>query len=149
MKKDLSRQIAIAIMKISLVPVLLLMLALCSYANDSSGQRLLDRKITLKVTDEEIRNVFIQLEKKTELRFVYSPELIGSSRKVSLDVQEKELYKVLGELLTPLDIRFEIVNNYIVLSRRSATRGCATSFTPTGHGDTETRRLSFINSVPP
>ena len=58
MKKDLSHQIAIAIMKISLVPVLLLMLALCSYANDSSGQRLLDRKITIKVTDEEIRNVF-------------------------------------------------------------------------------------------
>ena len=120
MKKGLSHQIAIAIMKISLVPVLLLMLALCSYANDSSGQKL-DQKITLKVTDEEIRNVFTELEKKTEFRFVYSPELIGSSRKVSLDVREKELSKVLTELLSPLGIRFEVVNNYIILSRRTTT----------------------------
>src|SRR5579872_7516085 len=120
MKKGLSHQIAIAIMKISLVPVLLLMLALCSYANDSRGQKL-ERKITLKVTDEEIRNVFTELEKKTEFRFVYSPELIGSSRKVSLDVREKELSKVLTELLNPLGIRFEVVNNYIILSRRAMT----------------------------
>jgi TonB-linked SusC/RagA family outer membrane protein len=128
MKKELSHQIAIAIMKISLIPALLLMLAFCSYAHDSIGQKLLDRKITLKVTDEEIRNVFSQLEKKTELHFVYSPELIGSSRKVSLDVREKELSKVLSELLGPLDIRFEIVNNYIVLSRRTLNSQAPNSF---------------------
>ena len=119
MKKELSDQIAIAIMKISLIPVFVLMLAFCSYAKESSGQ-LLDQKVTLKATDEEIRNVFTELEKRTEFRFVYSPELIGSSRKVTLDVHEKELSRVLTELLSPLDIRFEVVNNYIVLSRKSA-----------------------------
>src|ERR1700744_2401985 len=119
MKKELSDQIAIAIMKISLIPALLLTFAFCSYAKDSSGQ-LLDQKITLKATDEEIRNVFSELEKRTEFRFVYSPELIGSSRKVSLDVHDAAFSHVLTELLSPLDIRFEIVNNYIVLSRKSA-----------------------------
>ena len=120
MKKELSDQIAIAIMKISLIPALLLMLAFCSYAKDSTGQKLLDQKITLKVTDEEIRDVFTDLEKRTEFRFVYSPELIGSSRKVSLDVHDKELSRVLTELLAPLDIRYELVNSYIVLSRKGA-----------------------------
>ncbi len=119
MKKELSDQIAIAIMKISLIPALLLTFAFCSYAKDSSGQ-LLDQKITLKATDEEIRNVFSELEKRTEFRFVYSPELIGSSRKVSLDVHDAAFSHVLSELLSPLDIRFEVVNNYIVLSRKSA-----------------------------
>jgi TonB-linked SusC/RagA family outer membrane protein len=128
MKKELSHQIAIAIMKISLIPVLLLMLVLCSYAKDTHGQKLLDRKITLKVTDEEIRNVFTELEKKTELRFVYSPELIGSSRKVSIDVRETELSRVLSDLLSPLDIRYEIVNNYIVLSRRRTANRTFDSF---------------------
>ena len=120
MKKGLSLQIAIAIMKISLIPALLLLLVFCSYANDSSGQKLLDKKITLKVTGWTIKEVFTELEKKTDLRFVYSPELIESSRKVDLDAQQKELYKVLTELLTPLGIRYELVSNYIVLSRPQA-----------------------------
>ena len=119
MKKELSDQIVIAIMKISLIPALLLMLAFCSYAKDSRGQ-LLDQKITLKATDAEIRDVFTELEKRTAFRFVYSPELIGSSRKVSLDVHDKELSGVLTELLAPLDIRYEVVNNYIVLSHKGA-----------------------------
>ncbi len=120
MKKELSHQIAMAIMKISIIPALLLMLAFCSYAKDSSGQKLLDKKITIKVSDEEIKKVFTELEKRTEVKFVYSPELIESSRRVSLDVQEKELYKVLSELLSPLDIRYDLMNNYIVLSRQGA-----------------------------
>ena len=119
MKKQLSRQIAIAIMKISLVPILLLMLVFCAYASDSNGQRLLDKKITLKLTDQEIRNVFSELEKQTQARFVYSPELIGASRKISVDVKDKELYKVLSEVL-PADIRYEQVNDYIVLSAKPA-----------------------------
>ncbi len=117
MKKQLSRQIAIAIMKISLVPILLLMLVFCAYASDSNGQRLLDKKITLKLTNEEIRTVFVELAKQCQARFVYSPELIGASRKIDLDVKDKELYKVLSEML-PSDIRFEQVNDYIILSKK-------------------------------
>ncbi|HEY4209419.1 MAG TPA: SusC/RagA family TonB-linked outer membrane protein, partial [Puia sp.] len=105
-------------MKISLIPLLLFVLVLCSYAKDSSGQKILEKKITLKVADEEVRAVFTELEKRTEVKFVYSPELIESSRKVNLDVKEVELYKVLAELLSPLDLRYELVKNYVILARK-------------------------------
>lgn len=107
--------------KLSLIPLLLQFFALCAYAGDSSGQRLLDKKITLKMSDQEMRTVFTELEKQCQARFVYSPELIGASRHVSLDVKDKELYKVLSELL-PDDIIYEQVNNYIVLSKKAAAR---------------------------
>jgi len=122
MKKDLRRQIAIAIMKISLIPLLLLVLVFCSYAKDSSGQKILEKKITLKVADEEVRVVFTELEKRTDVKFVYSPELIESSRRVNLDVKETELYKVLAELLSPLDLRYELVKNYVILARKEKTK---------------------------
>ena len=127
MKKQLCRQIAIAIMKISLIPLLLLTLVFCAYAGDSSGQRLLDKRITLKVSDQEIRSVFSELEKQSQARFVYSPELIGASRRVSLDVRDKELSKVLADML-PEDIRFEQVNNYIILSKKPTTRAFYPSY---------------------
>ena len=103
--------------KLSLTPLLLLLFVFCAYAGDSSGQRLLDKKITLKLTDQEMRTVFSELEKQCQARFVYSPELIGASRHVSVDVKDKELYKVLSDLL-PDDIIFEQVNNYIILSKK-------------------------------
>jgi TonB-linked SusC/RagA family outer membrane protein len=116
MKKNLSHQIAIAIMKISIIPALILVLAFCSHANDSNGQQsILDKKVTLKVNDEEIKKIFTELEKKTDAKFVYSPELIESSRKVSIDVKKKELSKILTALLFPLNIKFEIINNYVIL----------------------------------
>src|SRR5258708_27078514 len=91
MKKQLSRQIAIAIMKISLVPALLLMLVFCSYASDTRGQKLLDKKVTLQLADDEMRNVFTALEKQTDVKFVYSPELIVATRKISVDDRDKQL----------------------------------------------------------
>ncbi|HLZ88309.1 MAG TPA: carboxypeptidase-like regulatory domain-containing protein, partial [Puia sp.] len=107
-------------MKISLVPALILMLVLCSYASDSRGQKLLEKKVTLQLVDEELRNVLTALEKQTDVKFVYSPELIGASRKVSVDAKEKELYKVLTDLLGSLNIGYELVTNYVVLSRKTA-----------------------------
>src|ERR1700704_3742311 len=117
MKKKLSHQIAIVIMKISIIPVLLLMLAMCSYANDSAGQLFLEKKITIRAEQVEIKNVFSEIENITKARFVYSPELIDASRKVSINVHKKELSKVLIKLLQPLHIGYEVINNYIILRK--------------------------------
>ena len=117
MKKRLSHQIALAVMKISIIPALLLMLAMCSYANDSAGQLFLEKKISLKVQQAEIKNVLAEIESMTNARFVYSPELIDASMKVSINVHKKEVYKVLARLLLPLHIKYEVSNNYIVLRK--------------------------------
>src|SRR5262245_40348519 len=118
MKKELSHQIAIAIMKVSMIPVLVALFALNSFAKNVTGQEtLLDKKVTLKVKDEEIRKVFSELEKMTTAKFVYSPEVITAYRKVTVEAKNKELAKVLNGLLEPLNISYEVVNNYIILRR--------------------------------
>ncbi|MEO7768729.1 MAG: carboxypeptidase-like regulatory domain-containing protein, partial [Ferruginibacter sp.] len=119
MKKKLSHQIAIAIMKITVIPALLSMIVLCCYANDTGGQELLEKKITLKVEQQEIRKVFSEIEKVSEVKFVYSPELIGASRKVSINAKKKELGKVLISLLDPLNLQYELINNYLVLREKN------------------------------
>ncbi|HEY4107986.1 TonB-dependent receptor [Puia sp.] len=106
-------------MKISLIPALLLMLVFCSYASDSRGQKLLDKKVNLQLVDEEMRNVFTALEKQIDAKFVYSPEIIGASRKVSVEAKDKQLSKVLSDLLEALNINYELVDNYIVLSKKT------------------------------
>ena len=117
MKKELFHQIANAIMKITVVPSLLSMIALCCYANGSNGQHFLDKKITLKMEQKEIRDVFAAIEKVTEIKFVYSPELIDATRKVDVDVRKKELGTVLTSILGPLDLNYELINSYIILRK--------------------------------
>jgi TonB-dependent starch-binding outer membrane protein SusC len=119
MKKTLTRSVVIACMKISIIPAVLLAFVCCSYANNSSGQDLLKKKITLRVKQEEVTSVLKEIERLTEGRFMYSPELIQSYRKVSIVANNEKVSDVLNRLLQPLGIRYEVAGNYIILSRKN------------------------------
>jgi len=145
MQKKLSHQIALAIMKISIVPGLLLMLAMCSYANDSTGQ-LSEKKITLRAEQEEIKNVLAGIERITKVRFVYSPELIDASMKVTINVHKKELSEILARLLQPLHIRYEVVSNYIVL-RKEEVRSAGIREDNTTAGNDEQASIKITGKI--
>ncbi|KAI9463075.1 hypothetical protein F5148DRAFT_1286206 [Russula earlei] len=135
-------------MKISLIPVLILTFGWCSYATESSGQSLLDKKLALKIRNEEIKKVIYQIEKITDAKFMYSPQLIQSFRKVDLTVNNQKLSDVLMELFTPLDIKYELVENYIILNKKEdATKKGIT----TGQGNpprTITGKITDENGQP-
>lgn len=118
--KKLTQSIALAIMKISLVQLIILLGAFCSFAKPTEGQSALDQQVTLHLKNIRIKNVLSEIEKMSDVKFIYSPELIRSSRKVDVVANRKKLELVLQELLTPLDVRFELQKlrySYIVLTR--------------------------------
>ncbi|HET9279635.1 MAG TPA: SusC/RagA family TonB-linked outer membrane protein, partial [Flavitalea sp.] len=119
MKKNLTRSVVIAIMKISIIPALLFALVLSSYATNINAQDLLKKRITLKIKAEEIGNILTEIERLSGGKFMYSPEIIQSNRKVSIVARNEEVAAVLNRLLQPLGIRYEVVNNYIILSRKN------------------------------
>lgn len=128
MKKKLSHQIAIVIMRLSLVPLLFLITVMCCYAKSGKGQKFLEKRITLFVQNKEIKTVFTEIEKLTDAKFVYSPELIDANRVVSIDVKRKELSKVLQNLLDPLRLTYETINNYIILRKKNVASDNVLSF---------------------
>ncbi|MGI4738125.1 MAG: TonB-dependent receptor [Janthinobacterium lividum] len=77
----------------------------------------LDQKISIKAEYQTIESVLNQLEQQLHIRFVYSPTLIGSNRKVTLKLADKPLTQVLDELLAPRKIQYEVRKNHIVLSQ--------------------------------
>lgn len=122
MKKNLNKSIFI-LMKISLIPALLLMLAFCAYASESAGQKILAQKVTLKSNEKELREILKDIEKETDVRFMYSPELIEAESKISLDVRNKSLDRILEQILDPLQIKYEVVNSYILLNKKGGVPG--------------------------
>jgi len=122
MKKTLTHRICLVLMKVSLVPVLICMLSICAYAKETVAQKVLEKKISVSVKDEEVSKLLVQLEKITQLNFVYSPEIIAASRKVTIDAKNKKLYEILNEVFAPFDVDFEVVKNYVILKKRDGTQ---------------------------
>jgi len=136
MKKNLTRSVIIAIMKLSIIPALLLSFVCCTFANPSKSQDLLNKKISIKVKLEEVQAILSEIEKLSGGKFMYSPEIIESSRKVSLNAKNEKVSEVLNRLLQPLGIRYQVMNNYIILNREKDIVGILYSGMRIGYENT-------------
>lgn len=95
--------------------LLLLLLAGPSVAQASAGQSLLEQPITLRATDERMASVLSKIEALANVHFQYSRQLIGASRRVSLNAVGQPLALVLTQLLAPLRIDYRVIDNGILL----------------------------------
>lgn len=83
----------------------------------SRAQEYLNRRLTVQFQNGEIRKVLVDIEKKTGVRFVYSSNVIHAGRKVTMQVVNGTLEEVLGKLLTPLRVTYELSGRNVILSQ--------------------------------
>ncbi|MBL0742997.1 SusC/RagA family TonB-linked outer membrane protein [Chryseolinea lacunae] len=81
----------------------------------ASAQSMLEKPVSLAVTDTEVRQVLTEIQKQVNVKFVYSPSAIPVLEKVSIQVSQAQLKDVLDNMLKPLGIGFNLVNNHILL----------------------------------
>jgi hypothetical protein len=109
------------IMKISCLPIFLVMLTFgLSVAKDALGQELLDRRITLDVRNQELKDVLSKIEKSANVKFSFVPQIVGQNDKISFSVKEETLETMLNKVLKPLHINYEVAGKYIVLTKNAA-----------------------------
>ena len=113
-------------MRISLYQVLVaLIFATVSAAGTVGAQDILNQKITIQVSNLEMKAVLSKLNKLTQLRFTYSSSLIKSQRKVSINAVDKPLGDILDDLLKPANITYKIEGKQVVLIKNMAEPGSA------------------------
>lgn len=107
-------------LKLPLFHVLTLML-FCGfvYANKGFGQDILNTPVTLTFKDVEVKKALQLIEKKVEVKFVYSSSTINATQKVSLNANSKKLELILNELFNPLEVNYVIARNRILLKKVS------------------------------
>ncbi|HEX6430254.1 MAG TPA: STN domain-containing protein, partial [Niastella sp.] len=106
-----------AIMKLSAIPILLLLTSFCSIAKVTKAQDVLSKHVTISVSDKELKAVLKDVSKMTGAKFLYSREIIQSDRRITISVKDKPLSDFLTQVLTPLHISFEVdKNGYIFLN---------------------------------
>ncbi|SMB99158.1 TonB-dependent receptor [Hymenobacter roseosalivarius DSM 11622] len=105
----LCRQLVLA-----LVPFL--GLAAPAAAADRTEQSVLEQHVTLQVQEQPVLTALASLENQVHTRFLYSPQLIGANRKVTVQAVDTPLSGVLQSLFGPLQITYEVVNSGILLA---------------------------------
>ena len=102
-------------MRKSMFPLIILFFVhIYSYAN---SQNVADKKITIQVTNLELKKVFSLVEKQVSVRFAYSAEKIQSSRKVTLSIIEKPLSGFLEKISREMGIIYEVSGGVIILKQ--------------------------------
>ncbi|WP_339815083.1 TonB-dependent receptor [uncultured Imperialibacter sp.] len=94
-----------------------------SSANELIGQALLDKEVSLKAEDVELKSAISEIERIANVKFAYSPKRIKDRQKVSVDVENKKLSEVLDGMLQPLDISYEVISDRISLYKPETNRG--------------------------
>jgi len=84
-------------------------------AHGRTAQTVLERTVSVQVESQSIKAILSQLAKQANVRFVYSQQLVGADRKVSVRAQNEPLATVLDEIFAPLKIEYEISQDRIVL----------------------------------
>lgn len=105
-------------MKISILQ--LLIAALCigvGWAHPGSAQELLNRTVSIQAKDQKLGQVLLTIEKRANVRFVYSPQTIGADSRISMDIKEQTLSEVLSRIFENSSVEWEIVGGQIILKR--------------------------------
>lgn len=99
----------------ALVCFILTFLVLPGASTQAYGNTLLDRKITLRLTDTALGEVLDAIAAQAGCSFSYSNTLLGSNRKVSVNYHKKPLRDVLTDLLKDELGSIQVQGNTVLL----------------------------------
>ncbi len=119
--KKLHRQqclydVMLFIMKISITPFLIVSLfSSLAFSNGSTAQGILDKEVTLRIENIQLKSALNRIEKQVGAKFAYSPNIVRDLEKVTLNANKEKLGDLLSELLTPMGISFQVIADRISL----------------------------------
>jgi TonB-linked SusC/RagA family outer membrane protein len=82
-----------------------------------AGNVEINKRVTLKVENESIKNIFQKIESQIDVHFMYETNQINTSQKISLKLNNVTLEQALDKICGNFSLRYEIMNNYIVIKK--------------------------------
>ena len=117
MKKNLDcREVFISwLKKLLLMSKLSVLLILFAFASVSANVYSQNSKLTLKMHNSRIADVFDAIEKQTNYYFFYNRDNFDDDKIVKVDIQNKKVEDVLDELFKDEPVTYEIVDRNILI----------------------------------
>jgi TonB-linked SusC/RagA family outer membrane protein len=115
MEKNLLIALTRLAMRLMIVYILIAFAAFSSYAVPAHGQKALNRKMSIAVSNMDLKSVLKKVHAAADARFVFSPTIINVKRKLTFSLQDKTVAEFLRLIVQPLGINYKTVGNLIIL----------------------------------
>ncbi len=116
MKKLLRRTNALScIWRSKKLMILYLMALLTIHPLIAQQNTILKKKVSVHFKDTPLKEILDDIQKKTGIIFLYSSEKLDVKEKVTIDIDEENLGKVLSILFAGKDLVFDVEDDYIVI----------------------------------
>ncbi len=87
------------------------------FAHPAKAQQILNREVSVKLSNVSLKTVLQEIERQTNVHFVYSNNAVATDKNVSIIATKEALSEFLPKLLFPNKIRFEVVEEQIILKK--------------------------------
>lgn len=93
----------------------------------------LDRSVSLRIRNGTVEDFLKSVTKETGVLFSYAPSVLPSGNNIQVAVRNRPLRQVLDEVLSPVGIRWKIIENQIVLTKSTSEhKASANPLVPAG-----------------
>jgi hypothetical protein len=115
-KFSLNKRQLLFIMRVTVFKfILIFLITSFVHAEGTSAQGILDRQVTVNLKDAALKTALSRIEAAANIRFSYSRNIINLNLTVNVNAESETLSRVLQQLLTPLSIKYQVVNDQILL----------------------------------
>lgn len=102
------------------IPILFLLFFPVLGGNSATmKQSILEKKVSLEVRNQQIREALIKLEKAAGVKFSYMPSQIEAGRRVTLKVENERISDIVTQIVDPLKVTYEVVGEKQILLKKA------------------------------
>ncbi len=98
--------------------IVLLGIPCIAHATTVDSPEILTRSVSVSFNNEKMGEALGIIEKRANVKFVYSKDVVRTDRVVSIDANKEMLKTVLNKLFVPNGIDYNVVNDLIVLGKK-------------------------------
>jgi TonB-linked SusC/RagA family outer membrane protein len=96
-----------------MIAILLLVVGLTSSYAESDAQT---AKLNLKFKSGTVKDVIEEIERQTDLSFMYDNNVFRVDRPITIDAENETVKSVIEKLISGENLKYEMVNRYIVIT---------------------------------
>lgn len=87
-----------------------------AFASDSYAQ---NTSLSIQMSDKTIAEVLETIENETEFNFFYNNKLVNTNRLVSVNVRNEDVFAVLDQMFSGLNVSYKVVDRDVILTPSS------------------------------
>ena len=98
-----------------MIVILILVVGLTTSYAKSDAQT---TKLNLKLKSGTLKDVIEEVERQTDLSFMYDNSVFNVDRQITIDVENETVKSVVEKLISGENLKYEIVNRYIIITEK-------------------------------